>query len=112
MLVAVLFCIGSPYVPISVLMNLIGAVFAYYFIYLVPAMIQYRTLFTPKPALYESMIEEGSTENEESVQGDAERVSRGKARLILGVYVVLNVVGVAIGAYGLYSVVHQIIDLI
>ena len=115
MVIACLFGIGSPYIPMSVLMNLIGAVFAYYFIYLAPAMIQYRTLFKPLSATQETLLDD--THSDSQIEETPPPAKRGGSdannrKLILGVYIFLNFIGVAIGVYGLYSVVKQIIDLV
>ena len=48
MIIGSLFTIMSPYLPISTLMSIVGAVVCYFFIYIIPTKIHLGCLYTKK----------------------------------------------------------------
>ena len=56
MVIATIFSILSPYLPLSILMSIVGAVVCYFFIYLIPTKIHYGCLYNNK-ANEESLVE-------------------------------------------------------
>lgn len=45
MILAALMSILSPFIPFSLMMNIVGAVICYFFIYLFPSMLHYKCLY-------------------------------------------------------------------
>jgi hypothetical protein len=57
MIIATAFSMLSPFLPISLLMNIVGAVVCYFFIFLIPTKIHYGCLYPKRKANEESLID-------------------------------------------------------
>ena len=76
MILAALMSILSPFIPFSLMMNIVGAVICYFFIYLFPSMLHYKCLYKKRrdeQSLVESItsLDDTSTSNSECVHGAA-----------------------------------------
>jgi hypothetical protein len=110
MVVASIFSILSPYLPITLMMNLVGALVSYFFIYVIPSAIHYRCLYgrrkEKKGSLMETITSEdgGESETADSVCRHDEDYRKSKPALMrFALYGVINLIGIAIGIYGLYT---------
>lgn len=112
MVVSAIFSILSPFIPFSLMMNIVGAVVCYFFIYLFPTLMHYTCFYNNKrneESLVESITSLEETDNSpgECCHGSAYSGKKPKwLRFII--YGVINVIGIAIGCYGLYTCVNQI----
>ena len=122
MIIATIICILSPILPISTLMNIVGSIICYFFIYLIPTWMHFRCLY-PLHKTDDSLLEDNesslvSESKEDDTSTNDSRVcahnssyveKRPKmARYVL--YGLFNVVGVAIGIYGVYQTIQDIIS--
>jgi hypothetical protein len=111
MVFATIMSILSPFIPISLMMNIVGAVVCYFFIYLFPTLLHYACLYKKKVD-EESLIESiTSLEDTPSKVACSHPVQYSQKRSILMrylIYGIINAIGVAIGIYGLYTCISQI----
>lgn len=105
----------SPFIPFSLMMNIVGAVVCYFFIYLFPTLMHYNCLYKPK-ANEESLLESiTSLEDAPSTAGSSacshpsNYVAKKSKFSRFLLYGVINTIGIVIGIYGLYSCVKQIV---
>ena len=112
MAVATLFSIMSPYLSIALLLNIVGAVVCYVFIYLIPTKMHYSCLY-PKKAnkrevemgLTDDMSTQSSSSHCNHEEDYVNRHTLGWRKMIYGL---INVVGISIAVMGLLSSMHQI----
>jgi len=115
MLVGSLFSIMSPYLPLSTLMSIVGAVVCYFFIYLIPTKIHFSCLYTKRDSTQERLVESVSSLDETNVsitkcshqQSYADVRSKVTRYLVYGL---LNLVGLTIMASGLVSTIRDILQ--
>lgn len=107
----------SPFIPFSLMMNIVGAVVCYFFIYLFPTLMHYNCLYKSK-ANEESLLESITSLDESAPSTTATEAcshpnnyvtKRSKTSRFL-LYGAINTVGIVIGIYGLYSCVKQIVS--
>lgn len=130
MFVATLFAFLSPFLRLDLLMNLVGSILCFFFIYYIPIRFHWACLYNPRPEDSSSIITSSNEATRLSIQDDSDSQSKPlveigsrpkcahssdyvdatskKARL--GVYGAIMICGVAIGVYGLYDFVAQIVD--
>lgn len=131
MFISSLFAFLSPFLRLDLLMNLVGSILCFFFIYYIPIRFHWACLYEVKTTEDSSIISSNSEVTRLSLQDEetqakplveigekvqcahaldyVDRTSR-KARLV--VYGLVMVSGVAIGIYGLYDFVTQIIDAV
>jgi hypothetical protein len=111
MVFATIMSVLSPFIPISLMMNIVGAVVCYFFIYLFPTLLHYTCLYKKKvdeESLIESITSLEDTPSRVLCSHSAE-YSKNRSKLMRYLmYGSINAVGVAIAIYGLYTCISQI----
>lgn len=107
--IATMFSFLSPYLPIDLVMNLVGSIVCYFFIYAIPTKMHYECLFgkVARDSLIESIESIEMTEDpQQPVLACPHAPYDGRKHIKIWTfvfYIVLNVIGIAIGIYGVYS---------
>jgi amino acid permease len=113
MVVATITSILSPYMSVSWMMNLVGALVCYLFIYLVPTKLHYACLYPSRPAKDEKemeLIDDLSTQSSlTSCTHDCNYAQKRPPYQRKLLYGAINVVGVTIAIGGFYSSVRDIL---
>jgi len=112
MVVATFFSILSPYLSVALLLNIVGAVVCYLFIYLIPTKIHYGCLYPKKSNKNEvemGLTDDMSTQSSSShCNHDDNYVDRHTLAWRKVTYGLINVAGIVIGVVGLLASMHQI----
>ena len=112
MVFATFMCVLGPFIPITLMMNIVGAVVCYFSIYLFPTLLHFACLYNKKKVDEESLIKSVTTLEDTprrvACSHDTHYAQKKSKMWRYLIYGSINGVGVAIGIYGLYTSYYQI----
>ena len=97
----------SPFLPLDLIMNLVGSLLTYFFIYVIPTQFHWKCLYyTPEAPRYTLLTtSEGEELNCPHKKDYADKCPRLVRKIFYGS---LNVVGLGVAGYGVYQFIDQI----
>ena len=104
MIVSTLFNFFSPFLPLDLIMSLVGSLLCFFFVYLIPTKFHWQCLYHnhhPTTLLTSSESDFVGCPHSENY---VENWPKGVRKVF---YAGINVIGVAVGIYGLYAFVDQ-----
>ena len=108
MILSTIFNFFSPFLPLDEIMNLVGSILCFFFVYLIPTKFHWECLYNDINEDRETLLTESSTEIVKCPHSN--QYGKGVPKTVRKIfYIFINVVGVAVGIYGLYSFFKDIL---